>query len=340
MTPSATVPPDVDLVLRRLGLAPRDPSTAFLGALIEGGVSSSVWRVDTATGPVCVKQPLARLRVATVWEAPLERVMLEAQWLQSAGKIEPAAAPTVLGVDERAHVLVMEWLEPANHPVWKSQLLSGVVVAGTAALLGERLGALHCHMRTMLEDPESRAVWMQASQLFEALRIEPYLLTTAERSPAVRAELLEVAARLRSTRTTVIHGDVSPKNVLVGPTGPILLDAECACAGDPAFDVAFLLNHLLLKAAHLPAHAAQLRTATARFWQEYRASAGAGGATEESVVHVLPALALARVDGRSPVEYLTDAARARVRARATDLVRTPCPSIDAIWDAWLADDPG
>ena len=54
------------------------------------------------------------------------------------------------------------------------------------------------------------------------------------------------------TKRALVHGDVSPKNILVGPRGPVFLDAECAWYGDPAFDLAFCLNHLLLKCLWTP----------------------------------------------------------------------------------------
>jgi aminoglycoside phosphotransferase (APT) family kinase protein len=121
----------------------------------------------------------------------------------------------------------------------------------------------------------------------------------------------------------VIHGDVSPKNVLVGPRGPLLVDAECATWGDPAFDLAFCANHLLLKAVFKPHLATALHEAFDALVGSYLA-----GVTWEPVEEVegraaslLPALALARVDGASPVEYLDEqAGRPQVRARATALL--------------------
>ena len=45
---------------------------------LTGGVSSEIWRVDLASGPVCVKRALPRLRVAQLWGAALaQRVRVE-----------------------------------------------------------------------------------------------------------------------------------------------------------------------------------------------------------------------------------------------------------------------
>ena len=156
---------------------------------------------------------------------------------------------------------------------------------------------------------------------FEAIRIEPYLRATGRAHPAPRRAL-----RRRSPQTTLatkralVHGDVSPKNILHGPHGPVFLDAECAWFGDPAFDLAFCLNHLLLKGA--PRGAPTRRAISARF----AALAGAylagvdweqrGGTSRRAPRALLPALFLARVDGKSPVEYLDARERARRGARA------------------------
>jgi Ser/Thr protein kinase RdoA (MazF antagonist) len=134
-----------------------------------------------------------------------------------------------------------------------------------------------------------------------------------------------------------VHGDVSPKNILVGARGPIFLDAECSWYGDPAFDLAFLLNHLLLKCVWRP----QWR---ARYLAAFRAAADAylAGVTweprdvfEGRLSWLLPALALARVDGKSPVEYITeDADRERIRACVKPLILAPRTRLAEVAEAW------
>jgi hypothetical protein len=121
-----------------------------------------------------------------------------------------------------------------------------------------------------------------------------------------------------------VHGDVSPKNILIARDDghPVLLDAECAWFGDPAFDAAFCLNHLLLKAVHLPAQRRELLDAAETFFATWSAGlpARTAGDAERRVATLLPCLFLARVDGKSPVEYLDEAGRARVRSIARPLI--------------------
>jgi Ser/Thr protein kinase RdoA (MazF antagonist) len=135
-------------------------------------------------------------------------------------------------------------------------------------------------------------------------------------------QLAEVTA---STRIVLVHGDVSPKNVLVGPRGPILLDAECAVFGDPAFDVAFCLNHFLLKAVWQPQYAPAYLACFDAFVAAYlrRVDWEDAPAMEARTARLLPGLFLARVDGKSPVEYLTGTQRDRVRRLAVPLLQCP-----------------
>src|SRR5207237_5493779 len=71
----STEPPDIDPQLRqfmiRAGLAQCDSEIRV--TTLPGGVSSDVWRVETDGQAFCVKRALPRLRVAKLWEAPVER---------------------------------------------------------------------------------------------------------------------------------------------------------------------------------------------------------------------------------------------------------------------------
>jgi len=109
----------------------------------------------------------------------------------------------------------------------------------------------------------------------------------------------------------------------VGPSGPVLLDAECAWYGDPAFDLAFCLNHLLLKRLPRPDSALALRTSYEALVAAYLGCVSFEPAADLTArtAALLPALMLARVDGKSPVEYVRDEPeKALVRRFAPALV--------------------
>ena len=139
------------------------------------------------------------------------------------------------------------------------------------------------------------------------------------------------------TKLALVHGDVSPKNILVGPQGPVFLDAECAWYGDPAFDLAFCLNHLLLKCAWRPAFTAQYLHCFDALERTYLAAVKwePAAAIESRASSLLAALLLARIDGKSPVEYLGDESeRGRVRRFARRLLLEPVDGLAEIRARW------
>jgi aminoglycoside phosphotransferase (APT) family kinase protein len=149
--------------------------------------------------------------------------------------------------------------------------------------------------------------------------------------------LFGLSRRTADTRLVMIHGDVSPKNILLGPAGPVFLDAECACIGDPAFDLAFCLNHMLLKCLWNPAARAGFHACfealAAAYLQEVDWEPVA--ATEQRAASLLPGLFLARVDGKSPVEYIqNETDRTRVRRCARALLAAPLSHLAEVLAAW------
>jgi 5-methylthioribose kinase len=310
------------------------PGTRAEGEPLAGGVSSDIWRVRLPDGrELCIKRALPKLKVAADWRAPVVRSRYEARWLARAAEAVPGFAPRLLGQDEATGTLAMEWLAPDRHPVWKALLKDGAADAGFAAEVGRRLARLHAHAA---QRPELSADFPTDS-LFHAIRLEPYLLATARAHPDLAARLEALAARTAATKRTLVHGDVSPKNILAGPQGPVLLDAECAWWGDPAFDIAFCLNHLLLKCLWTPAAAPAFLTCFEALAAAYLASVTweAPAVVEARAASLLPGLFLARVDGKSPVEYLTDEApKNRVRRVARHLLANPPDRLKTIRLAW------
>jgi len=310
-------------LLRRMGLCA--PGETPRAEPLEGGVSSDIWRVDLARGPVCVKRALSRLKVAQLWEAPTERNRYEYEWFRVAAQAAPQAVPKVIAREESA--FVMEYLDPANHPVWKALLREGEADPGFAAEVGRALARIHAATLGVAE-------LFPTDEIFYAIRLEPYLVATARKHPRLRGPLEELVARTASTKVCLVHGDVSPKNILAGPAGPVFLDAECAWYGDPAFDLAFCLNHLLLKCLWRPhARAGFLRCFDA-LAQAYLEGVSFEG-VESRTASLLPGLLLARVDGKSPVEYLTeDAQKDIVRRVARALLETPVSRVSEVAEAW------
>ena len=302
--------------LRRMGLVAGDEAPRV--EALAGGVSSDIYRVDLRGGPVCVKRALPRLKVSAVWNAPVERNRWEVAWMRAVAAIEPAFVPRVLADDAQSGSFAMEYLAPGRHPVWKAQLRDGAIDPAFAAEVGARIAKVHA--ATAGDAAVARA--FATDHVFFPIRLEPYLAATAERHADCRAALLALVEATAANKRALVHGDVSPKNILAGPAGPVLLDAECAWYGDPAFDLAFCLNHMLLKGIWRPHW-------RARYLECFDALAGAylrrvtwepAEQLERRAAHLLPGLLLGRIDGKSPVEYITgerdrDFVRAHARAR-------------------------
>jgi aminoglycoside phosphotransferase (APT) family kinase protein len=152
-------------------------------------------------------------------------------------------------------------------------------------------------------------------------RVDPYHRTAAERNPDLADAVLDEVDRLLDTRRALVLGDWSPKNLLTYPNRVLALDFEVAHWGDPAFDVAFLLTHLVLKGVRRPQDRPALRAAASAFIDAYMSAAGAIAPDDGDVIAELGCLLLARVDGKSPAEYLTgEIATGRVRVMARDLL--------------------
>lgn len=287
-------------------------------AALDGGVSSDIYRVETREATFCVKRALPKLKVAADWQAPVGRNRYEVAWMRTAAGIVPDAVPRLLAEDGAHAAFAMAWLPPERYPVWKAQLRDGLLDPATARAVGDVLGRLHA----ATADSAELAARFATDEGFHAIRLEPYLVATGRAHPDLAARLDALVATTAATRRVLVHGDFSPKNLLVGPAGPVVLDAECAWYGDPAFDLAFVLNHLLLKGVwkrhwrsgylHLydvlvAAYRAHVR------WEPW-------AALDRRTAALLPGLLLGRVDGKSPAEYLTgerdrDAVRAFARAR-------------------------
>jgi aminoglycoside phosphotransferase (APT) family kinase protein len=323
--------------LDRMGL--RLPGELPACRPLDGGVSSEIWLIELPGRRICLKRALPRLRVAQLWEAPVVRNHYEAAWFRVAGRICPEAVPALLGEDEANGMFAMEYLDPGAYPVWKHLLRDGQADPASAASVGERLARIHA---ATAGDP-AIARNFATDDGFYAIRIEPYLIAASRAHPDLAGPLAVLAETTARTRRALVHGDVSPKNILIGPRGPVFLDAECAWYGDPAFDLAFCLNHLLLKCLWNREAVAGFLACFDRLAESYigRVAWEPPEVLEARAAHLLPGLLLARIDGKSPVEYVTlQADKEQVRRVARALLLDPVEHLSAVRAAWAASGAG
>jgi aminoglycoside phosphotransferase (APT) family kinase protein len=327
------VPIEFVRALNELGLS---NASSLWGTPLTGGVSSDIWRIDTEKGSVCAKRALSKLRVNADWYAPVERNLYEARWLQVAHQACPACAPELLGQHPGLGVLVMQYLEPDHYRIWKQELRAGNADSQTANAMGQVLSKIHSYAAKN----SHLASEFPTDNIFFEIRLAPYLLATAERHPTLAHALEALVLQTQNNAKTLVHGDISPKNILLGPQGPLLLDAECATWSDPAFDLAFCLNHLLLKCLWTPASTADFLHCFKALTTSYLSSVGwePPSDLEARAARLLPGLLLARVDGKSPVEYVTEEfQREHVRRVASALLIKPANHLQEIAQAWAKD---
>lgn len=317
--------------LHKLGLTQSGEDVVM--SPLTGGVSSDIWKAQLATGTVCVKRALPQLRVKQLWEAPVKRNNFEVAYLRFAQSIIPGAVPKVLAHDANAGLFVMEYLEPSQHPVWKFQLRDGLVDLNSARLIGAQMARIHGASANNPDIAKSFAT----DDIFYSIRLEPYLDATARVHADLAPRLKQLVDRTFRTKRVLVHGDIAPKNILIGPNRPIFLDCECAWFGDPAFDLAFCLNHLLLKCLWHRAASEEFLAAFTLLEQTYLRSVNwePRADMEQRTAQLLPGLFLARVDGKSPVEYLTDEGdKNKVRRCARNLLIQPVTTLSEVRDEW------
>lgn len=298
---------------------------------LPGGVSSDIYVLTAGTDKYVIKQALPKLQVEDDWYADPSRNETEQEFIEYVQQFLPDAVPNILLRDADQGFFIMEFLDPSFEN-WKEQLLGGKFNPGTAETAAELLAAIHLHS---WQDEQAKETFNTTSN-FKSLRIEPYLITTGNRHPDLKSAFHDEAKRLEHQREALVHGDFSPKNIMVNPDRMVLLDHEVAWFGDPAFDVAFLLNHLYLKMLFHHKSAGKLPDLTQIVSNTYSKKIGE---TKEKAIkprigRLLLMLMLARVDGKSPVEYLQEAQKNFIRSFVHDLLPKRVYALTAINTEW------
>lgn len=304
--------------------------------VLHGGVSNRTVLVERASGEAWVlKQALAKLRVKVDWFSDVRRIHREALGLKVLEHIAPRGTTTPLVFEDQDHHLLAMRAVPQPHSNWKHALLAGDLQTRHVVQFGELLAAIH---RGSDERRDELATLFDDRTFFETLRVEPYYQYAATQAPESATFIARLVDDTRVRRLCVVHGDYSPKNILVHDDRLILLDHEVIHWGDPAFDLGFSLTHLLSKAHHLPSYRASFAAAALLHWQTYLTSLGDVSWAKELepmvVRHTLGCL-LARVAGRSPLEYLGEDERLRQRRVVIHLMQAPPVEVAGLVDAFV-----
>ena len=286
---------------------------------LTGGVSNAVVMLTGPSGGLVLKQPFRRLHVDQHWEIDRVRVWHEVAairiWTDALGD---KWAPQILHEDHDNFLYGMS-CAPAGAVNWKDQLLAGDIEPSTARHAGQVLGTVHrltTRRRSIDAAFPRHGVFVQG-------RVDPYFWPIINAGGPLAEPLKQLSERLLTRRLNLVHGDFSPKNILVAKDHVFIIDFEISHYGDPSFDAGFLLNHLLLKAAHRYRDRSRFFGLAREFWISYVDSFLDFAPTdiESTTITALGGLLVARVDGKSPAEYITDEARrTAVRAAASRIL--------------------
>jgi 5-methylthioribose kinase len=323
--PELDSPEALPWLAERLGVAPASLRLTALG----GGVSNHVYLAEAPGVRCVVKQSLGKLRVAEEWLSRRERIWRECAALRAmAGVLPDGAVPGVLFEDREQHIFAMRAASGYAAP-WKSSLLAGEVREETARQAGTLLAGW---IRAGAGHPEWQEEFGDLTVFYE-LRVDPYYRSIATRHPALARQIEALIQQCGERRISLVHGDYSPKNLLIDGNSLVVIDWEVVHWGDPAFDAAFLTNHLLLKAFHRPQWASLYAAAALAFWRSLLAGLPAGfESLERGALEHLGGLLLARIDGKSPVEYIRDPqVKDRVREAAAAILLHPPESVAAVF---------
>jgi 5-methylthioribose kinase len=272
--------------------------------LLGWGVSNAVLRVETPERTFILKQSRPRLRTRDTWFSDLDRVYREQEVMQVLYPLLPEpTVPAVLFSDRANYVFAMSHA-PARSRVWKEMLLAGEVDPTIAAHAGLILGCIHeaTARHTGLLEP------FLDHRVFVQLRVDPYYRRVQERLPEVAQHVQPIIDRMLTLKEALCHGDYSPKNILTHDRGFTLVDYETAHFGDPTMDLGFFLSHLVLKAVKRHGMRQPYFDLVRVFWSAYTDEVHFRPAAEleaRGIEHLAVCL-LARIDGTSPVEYLTE----------------------------------
>jgi tRNA A-37 threonylcarbamoyl transferase component Bud32 len=294
---------------------------------LTGGVSCAVIRLHPQDAPaIVVKQALEKLKVAADWHSDPARIENEIQFIR--------IASTVLGADNVPHIVdedVPNFMftmtsAPLDAANWKEQMLAGETSLDLAQQCGHILAKIH----NIKPDHPMITDTLRSQKYFCELRIDAYLYASAANEPDVHDELYELAERLMQVKTALVHADYTPKNFLVSSAKLFLLDYEVGHIGNPIFDVASILNHFYLKSRTVPETSARFLRMSHAFLESYKTRI-APTVLDDDVWVCLGALMLARVRGKSPVNYLPVELHSMVIQQAKRLLRGEIRELEKLY---------
>ncbi len=301
---------------------------------LDGGVSSDIWAIHSEKYSFCVKKSLDKLKVKENWRAPKVRNQYEVKYLNTVRELAPNPVPHIHGHNPADNVFAMNWYDPKTYRTWKEDLLKKHINFSQAIKVSKTISLIHNNTAKK----KSLSLSFSNDKIFNSIRIEPYFEFVAKVYPDFSSTIFNQIESIKSNKKVLIHGDLSPKNILISKRDPIILDAECTNWGDPAFDIAFCINHFILKSLYFikESHNKNFVKLCDIFLQIYfkEVSWESINNLESRIIKMLPILILARVDGKSPVEYFKKTHKTLGRNLAIKILNNKIKNFDELKNLW------
>jgi aminoglycoside phosphotransferase (APT) family kinase protein len=280
---------------------------------LNGGVSSRVWKIISNENRWVLKQALKKLKVQTDWFSDIERIHREHEVMQAIQNIMPAhSVPEIVHSDYVNHVYMMKSAEEGV-PTWKDVLMNGNFNSDIAIKAGSVLQSLHKSSDRINQNDKAK---FQDQKYFIQLRVEPFHEYLIKLHPELEKYIQQLINEVTKKKICLVHGDFSPKNMLIESNNNlVLIDYEVAHWGNPVFDVAYCVGHLMLKGWYLNRRdeAQQLIEIFLRAYNN----------TVENFTPHLGLMLLARMDGKSPVDYIKDETlKKMIRKEAIEMIKS------------------
>ncbi|MGR5144438.1 phosphotransferase [Photobacterium sp. DNB23_23_1] len=318
-------------ILKKHQVISQDHATA---TPLTGGVSCEIYLVEDHDKKIVAKRALEKLKVEQDWFADTSRNLFEQRYLKYVGKQFPQYVPKILHSFEEERLFTMEFF-PESFKDWKKALMQGDTSVVVAKKIGVILASIH---KVSWHEEIAQNLFKSDSNFYE-LRLEPYFESMIDKHPQLADEIKSLCGDVANTKHCLVHGDFSPKNILVSDEEIKIVDCEVAWYGDPAFDVAFLLHHLLLKASHFR-NRKYLDLAKA-FHSRYRKTIGDERydvVCEAKVVQLTLMMMLARIDGKSPVEYLSPDEKNVIREQIIQWLNMKFDNLDQVLEGVVSNE--
>ena len=223
----------------------------------------------------------------------------------------------------------MEFFDNSKYKTLKELYFKNQINFNTIKSISGHLFKIH----SSSSNNKTKEIFKKNNNNFYDLRLDPYFNEVARVFPNLNNKIKKIQKEYKLNSITLVHGDFSPKNILIGQNKIIYIDAECSNFGDPVFDLVFFSNHLLIKSIYFKNKKNEFLKAFNLFYSNYlkNLSKKQNKNYLSRILDMTPIMLLARIDGKSPVEYInSNKLKNIIREKSFKMIENKLLSLDDI----------